>query len=250
MTSSQLPRLLAPPALRGRGAGPLAAIVLAAAWAFGCSQDPPLDVAPNVDLSRFQGQWYEIAKLPRTTQADCYNTSAYYTLFSDGSMALINQCFLGSASGPLKSVTMGAQAPDPSTPAKLAVDVGGFYGDYWILEVGPSYDYAVVGHPSREYLWILSRTPTLADSTMSGVISRMQAEDFDTSALQYTPQSPEQTPHGPLGDVAPPVGYGCAVGPGRASKASLPLALGLLVLGALARRRSPPGMLRGLSRRG
>ena len=56
---------------------------------------------------------------------------------------------------------MSATVPDPSAPAKLALDVGGYSGDYWILEVGPNYEYAVVGHPSRLYYWILSRTPTL-----------------------------------------------------------------------------------------
>ena len=170
-------------------AGVLSTFAMLAAFATSCSQDPPLAVAPNVDLSRFQGQWFEIAKLPRTTQTDCYGTLAFYTLSSDGTLVLVNQCHVGSISGPLKSVTMTAKATDPATPAKLSLDVGGFYGDYWILEVGTDYEYAVVGHPSRSYLWILSRTPSIDQTKLQSILSNVRAAQFDTSRLEYTPQS-------------------------------------------------------------
>jgi apolipoprotein D and lipocalin family protein len=166
-------------------------IVLSAAIAVaGCSADPPLDVAPNVDLSRFQGKWFEIAKLPRPTQTDCYGTAAYYSLASSDSLVLVNQCNVGSMAGALRTVTMNAKVTSPSAPGKLAIDVGGFYGDYWILELGPRYEYAVIGHPSRSYLWILSRTPTLDDPTLQGILSRARAKQFDTSRIEMTPQSP------------------------------------------------------------
>lgn len=168
-----------------------------AVWSFaivctllGCQSAPPLDVAPNVDLSRFQGKWYEIARLPRTTEADCHGTTQVYTQHSDGSLSLLNQCNVGSATGPSRTVSMKATVPDGTEPAKLALDVGGFKGDYWILEIGPDYDYAVVGHPSRQYLWILSRTPTLDADVMNGVLARAQSRQFDTAALEYTPQPP------------------------------------------------------------
>ena len=156
----------------------------------GCGADPPLDVAPNVDLSRFQGKWYEIAKLPRATQTDCNGTTAFYTLTSDGSLNLVNQCNVGGPNGALNTVAMTATAPDKTVPAKLALEVSGFSGDYWILEVGPNYEYAVVGHPSRSYLWILSRAPTLDTGTTTGILSRAQANQFDTSRIEYTPQPP------------------------------------------------------------
>ena len=165
----------------------LAARALAAA---GCSTAPPLEVAPNVDLARFQGRWFEIAKLPRPTQTDCYATAAYYTRTAADTLTFVNQCNVGSTTGPLKTVTMSAKVTDPSTPAKLAIDVGGFYGDYWILDVGQNYDYAVVGHPSRDYLWILSRTPSLDAVTMQGLVGRARAQQFDVSRLEMTPQSP------------------------------------------------------------
>jgi apolipoprotein D and lipocalin family protein len=155
-----------------------------------CGSEPPLDVAPHVDLTRFQGKWYEIASLPRTTQADCYGTTAFYSPSSDGSYQFVNQCNVTSTTGPLKTVTMKATVPDHAVPAKLAVDVGGFTGDYWILDVGANYEYAVVGHPTRMYLWILSRAPTLDDATLKGVLDRAEQSHFNTSKLQYTPQPP------------------------------------------------------------
>src|SRR5580698_11584928 len=86
-----------------------------AAFALGslsCGAEPPLDVAQQVDLSRFQGKWYEIAKLPRITQTDCYGTTAFYTQSSDGALQLVNQCNVGGNFGPLKTVTMNATVPD------------------------------------------------------------------------------------------------------------------------------------------
>jgi apolipoprotein D and lipocalin family protein len=197
---------------------PLLATLTCAAAA--CSSDPPLDVASNVDLSRFQGKWYEIARLPRTTQTDCHGTTAFYTQGSDGTLALVNQCNVGSVGGPLKTVTMSAKVPDQTVPAKLALDVGGYTGDYWILEVGSNYEYAVVGHPSRLYFWVLSRTPTLDPATMQGVLDRAQSNHFDTTQIQYTPQPPPDdraSADAPVGDVPPAMQTGCSASPGRSN---------------------------------
>jgi len=161
-----------------------------ACTAVACNAEPPLDVAQSVDLSRFQGKWYEIARLPRTTQTDCHGTTAFYSQGSDGTLAFVNQCNVGGPTGPLKTVSMSAKVPDPTVPAKLALDIAGYTGDYWILEVGANYEYAVVGHPSRLYFWILSRTPTLDPSTVSGVLERAQNNHFDMTQIQYTPQPP------------------------------------------------------------
>ena len=197
----------------------LAVLVASATFAgLGCTSGPPLAVASNVDLSRFQGKWYEIARLPRTTQTDCHGTTAFYTQGSNGSMSFVNQCNVGGATGPLKTVAMTATVPDTSVPAKLALDVGGYAGDYWILEIGSNYEYAVVGHPSRLYWWVLSRTPSLDASTMQGVIARATAEQFDMSELQYTPQPPageRATSTTPVGPIPPALGTGCSMSRGR-----------------------------------
>jgi len=218
---------------------PIAALIAALATT-GCAADPPLDVAQNVDLSRFQGKWYEIAKLPRATQANCNGTTAFYTLASDGSLQLVNQCNLGGATGPVYTVTMTATAPDKTVPAKLALQVSGFSGDYWILEVGPNYEYAVVGHPSREYLWILSRAPTLDTTTTQGILSRAETNQFDTSRIEYTPQPPSGervSSDTPIGSIPPAVRTGCSIARRAAGDDEWMQWLGLAVAGAVLRTR-------------
>jgi apolipoprotein D and lipocalin family protein len=212
-----------------------------AVLALAACTNAPLDVAPNVDLSKFQGKWYEIARLPRTTQTNCYGTTAFYSAPSSGSaMQFINQCNVGSNEGTLNTVSMSATVPDPSTPAKLALDIGGYSGDYWILEVGPQYEYAVVGHPSRLYLWILSRTPTLDTTTTQTLIAHAQSEQFDTSQLIYTPQPPtgeRVSSAGPVGPIPPALTTGCAASaPGHARSRGAAWALLLVTaLGLLGR---------------
>lgn len=152
-----------------------------------CSQEP-LDAAPNVDLSRFQGKWYEVAKLPRLTQANCTGTTAFYTL-REGGLDLTSECHLDTLGGALRSMTARAVVADGGDAAKLSLQVAGFSGDYWILEVGGHYEYAVVGVPSRESLWILSRTPTLEQKTVDSLVASAQAKKFDTSRLEYTVQA-------------------------------------------------------------
>jgi apolipoprotein D and lipocalin family protein len=220
-----------------------------------CVADAPLDVAPDVDLNRFQGKWYEIASLPRTTQTNCYGTTAFYSRASDGSLQFVNQCNFESATGSLKTVTMTATVPDPSQPAKLALDVGGFYGAYWIVEVGSSYEYAVVGHPSRSYLWILARTPTLDPAITKGIIDRAQNNHFDTSKLQFTPQPPageRLSSAAPVGPVpAPTQSGGCSASPIETNGAGAAQCLGLLAAAmGILRSRRPERRRDSLLRRG
>jgi apolipoprotein D and lipocalin family protein len=154
-----------------------------------CSSNPPLETVSNVDLKRFQGKWYEIAKLPRPTQADCYGTIAQYTQTSSTTMNFVHQCNLGSLSGPLHESSADAVVNDTSATAKLSVNFGGgFYGDYWVIDLGENYQYAVVGHPTRQFLWIISRTPSLDQPTLDGILQRAKDKGFDVQQLQYTQQ--------------------------------------------------------------
>jgi apolipoprotein D and lipocalin family protein len=192
----------------------LGVLATAASTFQGCASEPPLEVAPDVDLSRFQGKWYEIARLPRITETDCYGTTAFYTAGSGGGLQLVHQCNVGSTTGPLNTVSMVATVANASVPAKLALSVGGYSGDYWILEVGPSYEYAVIGHPSRLYFWILSRTPSLDPATMQGVLGRAESSHFDTSQLEFTPQPPagdRASSDTPIGAVPPAMSTGCEI---------------------------------------
>jgi apolipoprotein D and lipocalin family protein len=154
--------------------------------ALGC-QSEPLDVA-QVDLSRMQGKWFEIAKLPRQSQAGCTGTTAEYQLKSPNELLVVNECHEGNLGGPIKRVAARAVATDARAPAKLSLDFGFAYGDYWIIEVGDDYEYAVVGHPTRDYLWILSRDRTLPRKTLDGVLERAKTRGFPVGILSFTEQ--------------------------------------------------------------
>ncbi len=167
----------------------LALVCLALSASVSACSNEPLDVAPNVDLTRFQGQWFEIAKLPRLTQASCTGTTAFYKL-REGGMDVVNECHLDKLDGKLKSSAARVNTTTEGQAAKLSIDVGGFFGDYWILEVGENYEYAVVGVPSRDYLWILSRTTRLDQAKLDGILARTKAAKFDTTRLEFTVQAP------------------------------------------------------------
>ena len=82
-----------------------------------------------------------------------------------------------------------AKVVDPVTNAKLKVTFfWPFYGDYWIIDLGEKYEYAVVGHPTRKYLWVLSRTPEMEESVYRGILERSEKQGYDTGRLMRTPQ--------------------------------------------------------------
>ena len=123
---------------------------------------PPLQTVPRVELDRYVGTWYEIASFPQSFQRGCTGTTATYSLRDDGQVDVVNRCRKGALDGPEEVARGRARVVDATTGAKLEVSFfRPFWGDYWIVDLGADYEYAVVGHPGRDYLWILSRTPTL-----------------------------------------------------------------------------------------
>jgi len=199
-----------------------------------CDDKPPLDVA-NVDLGRFQGKWYEIAKLPRVTEEGCEGTTATYRLKSDGKLDLLSEC---RADGVTRRMIAEAIVSDPQAPGKLSLDIGGFYGDYWILEVGKDYEYAVVGHPTRSYLWILSRTPTLPQGDLTRILDGARQRQFDVSRLEYTVQAGEPIAGDPAPESIPAREYGCAMTNGGGGDPG-PWLVASILLASLRRRRRP-----------
>lgn len=151
---------------------------------------PPLDVVEFVDLTRYAGKWYEIASYPQIFQAGCTGTTAEYTLRDDGTVKVVNTCNTGSLDGPVNRIEGTARVADATTNAKLNVSFfPPFEADYWIIDLGPDYEYAVVSDPSRRSLWILSRTPTLDDATYQGILDRVSAKGFDLDRLVRTLQA-------------------------------------------------------------
>ncbi len=150
---------------------------------------PPLETVAHVELSRYLGTWYEIANFPQSFQRGCTATTATYTLRSDGDIDVLNRCREGSLDGEEKSALGRARVVEHSAGAKLEVTFfRPFWGDYWIIDLAEDYSYAVVGHPGRDYLWILARTPTMTEATYLGIVARLQAQDYETSRLVRTVQ--------------------------------------------------------------
>lgn len=151
--------------------------------------EPPLPVVSHVDLERYQGVWYEIARYPHKFEEGCVAVTATYRLRQDGKVDVRNECREGSPDGPLRVAEGTARVADPQNRAKLEVTFfWPFYGDYWILALGPEYEYAMVGAPSREYLWILSRTPQMDDELYRRLTQRARELGFDPAHLLKTPQ--------------------------------------------------------------
>ncbi len=150
-----------------------------------------LRTVPRVDLGRYVGTWYDIASFPQRFQAGCAGTTATYTLRDDGAIDVLNRCLDGSLDGEERAAKGIARVVDRETNAKLEVSFfRPFWGDYWIIDLGEAYDYAVVGHPSRDYLWILSRTPTLPDALYAAILARLVEQGYETERLRRTVQAP------------------------------------------------------------
>lgn len=167
----------------------LLAILLTACATGGNLNLPPLAVVPHVDLQRYVGQWYEIASFPTWFQEGCTATTASYSLIANGDIEVLNQCRKGTLDGELESVRGTAWVVDHTTNAKLAVRFfWPFSGKYWIIDLGPSYDDAAVGHPSRDYLWILSRTPSLDPVRYEEILKKLRQQHYDVDRLVLTRQ--------------------------------------------------------------
>jgi apolipoprotein D and lipocalin family protein len=151
----------------------------------------PLEVVPSVDLARYCGTWYEIARLPNGFQKKCAgDVTATYTLLDDGQIKVVNRCRqedgeLTEAKGRAKRAS--DDEPNSKLKVRFAPAILSFlpfvWGNYWILELDTAYTYAVVGEPDREYLWILARSPKMDESTIQGILDRMKAKGFDVAKM-------------------------------------------------------------------
>lgn len=148
---------------------------------------PPLEAVEHVDVSKYMGTWYEIANFPQSFQKGCTATTATYSLRDDGQVDVTNRCRKGSTDGE-EDVAKGlARVVDNVTNAKLEVSFfRPFWGDYWIIDLGKNYEYAVVGHPSRDYLWILSRSKQLAPNTYEEILDRLRQNHYPLDKLVRT----------------------------------------------------------------
>lgn len=157
---------------------------------FGCSSAnyPPLEVVDKVDIDRYIGKWYEIARLPFSQQEGCSCTTAEYEIIDETTLRVINKCV---KEGELDDAKGKAFVVEGTNNAKLRVQFfWPFRGDYWVIELDKeNYQYAVVGTPSRKYMWILSRTPKMDEQIYNSLLQKASAKGFDISKLIKTEQN-------------------------------------------------------------
>lgn len=163
--------------------------LLAINMSYSVFSQPPLRTVPMVHLDRYTGTWYEIASYPSRFQKGCHCTTATYTMTDQGYVLVENRCNRDSVNGKPSYIKGKAFVEEGSGNAKLKVQFfWPFKGQYWIIDLAQDYSYAVVGHPNRKYLWILSRTPRMADDVYNGILSRLEGNGYDTTKLQLTDQ--------------------------------------------------------------
>lgn len=151
------------------------------------SGKPYLPTAAKVDLQRYMGAWYEIARLEHHFQKNCIGSSAVYSLRDDGEVTVINRC-VDERDGRIREAKGRAWSVDPTDNAKLKVSFfWPFRGDYWIIELGENYQYSVVGAPNRQYLWILAREPFMDEIVYSGIVERLRKQGFPVDNLVRRP---------------------------------------------------------------
>ncbi len=155
---------------------------------------PPLETVRHVDLNRYTGRWFEIARYPNSFERKCdRDVTAEYSTKPDGTIRVVNACI--TSSGKISRSEGTAKVVDASTNARLKVTFfWPFYGKYWIIGLGDQYEYAVVGEPSREYLWILSRTPGMQDALYQKILLQVAASGYDAAKLARTPQTAAPKP--------------------------------------------------------
>jgi apolipoprotein D and lipocalin family protein len=152
--------------------------------------DVALETVPSVDLTRYAGRWYEIARFPVWFQEGCVGVTADYALRPDGTVDVLNACRLETLDGEVETATATARAADASN-ARLKVRFLRWLpveGDYWIIHLDEDYATAVVAVPSGSAGWILSRTPDIAPERLAAARAALADGGYDLSRLTMTPQ--------------------------------------------------------------
>lgn len=164
-----------------------------------CTNEPketqPLQTVASIDLQRYLGRWYEIAKYPNWFQRKCIsNTSAEYKLNADSTVTVHNQCKredgeFEKANGIAHQIgnTGSPKLEVRFAPAWLSI-FPFVWGDYWIIDLDKDYSLVAISEPRREYLWILSRTSTVKDDAYQALLKRLETRGFDITKLEKTSQ--------------------------------------------------------------
>jgi apolipoprotein D and lipocalin family protein len=189
--------------------------IFMAAFCFSCcfslisvNKAMALETVKEVQIEQYLGEWFEVFRLPNEFQDNtnegfgtCFNTTAEYGLLEDGRISVLNTCYRSDNQKTISEVARGkARVVDPETNAKLKVNFTGNPilealgigdGDYWILDLGPvnnagQYSHSLVGAPSMEYLWLLSRTSSTEQSVVDAALSKAKELGFDVSKVRFS----------------------------------------------------------------
>ena len=159
------------------------------------STQAPLTTIAALDVPRYMGRWYEIAKFPNWFQRKCVaDTSASYQLLADGSVEVLNQC--RQKNGEMQQALGAARQIGPATSPKLQVRFAPawlsvlpfVWGNYWVIDLDERYELVAISEPKREYLWVLSRSPQVEPARYQALLSRLKALGLDTDKLEVTVQ--------------------------------------------------------------
>jgi apolipoprotein D and lipocalin family protein len=152
---------------------------------------PPLQTVAAVDLPRYMGTWHEIAKYPNWFQKKCASsTQATYTLQANGRVQVLNRCKTdkGEWSEALGAARQIGGPTSPQLKVRFAPEWLSFiplvWGDYWIIELDPDYQWVVVSEPQRDYLWILSRTPQMPAATYQALLGKLDKRGFELQRIE------------------------------------------------------------------
>lgn len=160
----------------------------AATAATGLDAKRPSAVA-SVDLEKYMGRWYEVARYPNSYQKGTVGVVAHYQLRDNGKISLKNSARKKTLDGSVKTGSGSGKVLKKSNGAKWDVTfIWPFTADYWIIELDPEYRWAVVGQPSRKNLWILSRSPVLERDVYDDIVGRLETHGYDKDKLEATPQ--------------------------------------------------------------
>ena len=188
-------RRLAPTLVKGTVLASLIAVVGMKAYAAGKAAASDLEPIRSLDLARYMGTWYEIARYPNRFERDCAGfTTATYTALPDGRVKVENRC--RTPDGGTDVVTGVARQCGPGDSPRLKVRFAPallsflppVWGDYWVIDLDRNYELAAVSEPGRDYLWILSRTPQVEKRALDALLARLSGQGFDMRKLVYTPQ--------------------------------------------------------------
>ncbi|MCF8474087.1 MAG: lipocalin family protein [Emcibacter sp.] len=172
--------------------GLIFSVIGLAACSSGSSNFSELETVPYVDLKKYTGEWFEIARIDHWFQKGCVNSKATYIIRDDGDIDVINQCWIGSEQGKMKEAKGRAWVVDKKSQSKLkvqfplsAIKLPFLAGNYWIIALDEDYQYVMIGEESRKYLWILSRNKPLPAEILESLVEKAKVLGFPVEELIY-----------------------------------------------------------------